>query len=290
MRYATGSAFRMALEDRLLRQSLTAGVPLVRLRKTVAFDRFLARMVRTGPDAWILKGGLALQLLIEDNARTTKDVDLLLRQAGDSAHGMLVAAAADDLGDWFEFLVGQPTALPSEAAVRMTVESRLDGRRFESFHVDVGIGDPVVEAPDRRAVTDLLAFADIAQTMMPCYPVTQHLAEKLHALARPRGKGENSRVKDLVDIVLLAEHSNPRATGLRAAIDATFLARNTSPLPQRLPSPPAAWAAEYRRMAQGLDLGPADLAAGGDLARRFFDPVLDGTASGSWRPRDGEWR
>lgn len=67
MRYATGSAFRMALEDRLLRQSLTAGVPLVRLRKTVAFDRLLARMVRTGPDAWILKGGLALQLLIEDN-------------------------------------------------------------------------------------------------------------------------------------------------------------------------------------------------------------------------------
>ena len=90
--------------------------------------------------------------------------------------------------------------------------------------------------------------------------------------------------------MLLAEHSNPRAADLRAAIDATFLARNTSPLPQRLPSPPAAWAAEYRRMAQGLDLGPADLAAGGDLARRFFDPVLDGTASGSWRPRDGEWR
>jgi hypothetical protein len=290
MRYATGSAFRIALEDRLLRESLTTGVPLVRLRKTVAFDRLLARMVHTGPDAWILKGGLALQLLIADNARTTKDVDLLLRQAATSAYDMLTAAATEDLGDWFEFLVGVPAALPAETAVRMTVESRLDGRRFESFHVDVGVGDPVVEAPDSRVVTGLLAFAGIAQTMMPCYPVSQHAAEKLHAFARPRDKGENSRVKDLVDVVLLAEHSNPRATDLRAAIDATFIARRTSLVPERLPDPPAFWAAEYRRVAQELDLGPADLAAGVDLARRFLDPVLDGTASGSWRPRDRNWR
>jgi hypothetical protein len=290
MRYATGSAFRMALEDRLLRESLTTGVPLVRLRKTVAFDRLLARMVHTGPDVWILKGGLALQLLIAERARTTKDVDLLLRQEAKSAYDMLTAAAMEDLGDWFEFLVGLPAALPAETAVRMTVESRLDGRRFESFHVDVGVGDPVVEAPDSRAVTDLLAFAGIAQTMMPCYPVSQHVAEKLHTLARPRDKGENSRVKDLVDVVLLAEHSNPRATDLRAAIDATFIARHTSLVPERLPDPPAAWAAEYRRMAQELDLGPTDLAAGVDLARRFLDPVLGGTASGFWRPRDRNWR
>lgn len=284
------AAFRTALEDRLLRESLTTGVPLVRLRKTVAFDRLLARMVLTGPDVWILKGGLALQLLLEDKARTTKDVDVLLREAGESAHEMLAAAAADDFGDWFEFLVGQPKALPAETAVRMTVESRLDGRQFETFHVDVGIGDPVVEAPDRRVVTDLLAFAGIAQTMMPCYPVTQHVAEKVHALARPRDKGGNSRVKDLVDVVLLAEHASPRATDLRAAIEATFVARHSSITPSRLPDAPASWAAEYRRMAQEVDLGPADLAAGIDVARRFLDPVLDGTAAGSWRPRDRKWR
>jgi hypothetical protein len=77
---------------------------------------------------------------------------------------------------------------------------------------------------------------------------------------------------------------------LRAAIDATFIARRTSLVPERLPDPPAFWAAEYRRVAQELDLGPADLAAGVDLARRFLDPVLDGTASGPWRPRDRNWR
>ena len=41
--YQTGTAFRRALEDRLLAQSSQTAVSLVRLRKLVAFDRFLAR-------------------------------------------------------------------------------------------------------------------------------------------------------------------------------------------------------------------------------------------------------
>lgn len=61
MRYATGAAFRMALEDRLRDESLSTGLPLSRLRKTIAFDRLLARMVASSPDAWLLKGGFALQ-------------------------------------------------------------------------------------------------------------------------------------------------------------------------------------------------------------------------------------
>jgi hypothetical protein len=290
VRYATGSAFRMALEERLRLEAVATGMPLVRLRKTVAFDRLLARMVRTGPDLWLLKGGLALQLLIEERARTTKDVDVLMRQTSESAHGLLVAAALADLGDWFEFAVAAPGALPGETAVRMAVQSRLDGRRFESFHVDVGVGDPVVESPDHRVVTDLLAFADVAPTVMPCYPLTQHVAEKLHALTRPRSGAENSRVKDLVDVVLLAEQEESHASALGAAIEATFAARHTHRVPARLPDAPASWEPEYRRMARGLELGADDLAHAVGLARDFIDPILGGTASGAWRPGERRWR
>ena len=56
MTYDSGASLRRALEDRLRIQSLQAGVPLVRLRKMVIFDRFLARLMRDQPDAWILKG------------------------------------------------------------------------------------------------------------------------------------------------------------------------------------------------------------------------------------------
>jgi len=62
MKYATGSAFRRALETRLRTLSQREGVPLARLRKLVAFDRLLARLLQAEPETWVLKGGLALQL------------------------------------------------------------------------------------------------------------------------------------------------------------------------------------------------------------------------------------
>jgi len=46
------------------------------MQKIVAFDRFLARLMRLQPDRWILKGGFAIQLRLVDKARTTKDIDI----------------------------------------------------------------------------------------------------------------------------------------------------------------------------------------------------------------------
>ena len=56
-------------------------------------------------------------------------------------HQALVRAALLDLGDWFQFEVEWPTAeLPADAVggVRFQVRGLLDGRRFETFHIDVG--------------------------------------------------------------------------------------------------------------------------------------------------------
>jgi len=78
MKYTSGSAFRRSLEDRLRHQSLEAGIPLIRLRKMVAFDRFLARLFHCSPNEWVLKGGLAWQLRLDKGTRTTKDIDLLI--------------------------------------------------------------------------------------------------------------------------------------------------------------------------------------------------------------------
>ena len=88
MTYRSGASFRRALEDRLRTQSLETGVPLVRLRKMVVFDRFLARLLEDQPDAWVLKGGLALQLRLGNQARTTKDIDVLLTTPYDKPHDL----------------------------------------------------------------------------------------------------------------------------------------------------------------------------------------------------------
>lgn len=221
MKYESGSAFRMALEARLRTESLETNVPLARLRKLVAFDRLLARMMGADQlDRWLLKGGLALQVRMPEGARTTKDIDVLLREAGFDAHQLLVEAAKLDLSDWFDFEVGPPQPMTGEAGQRVPVRCRLDSREFETFHVDIGVGDPVVAEAESFVVTNLLEFADVPPTTVRCYPMAQHLAEKVHALTRPHGDRENSRVKDLVDVVIIAERWGASIRDERCAVSA----------------------------------------------------------------------
>ncbi|MGE0600695.1 MAG: nucleotidyl transferase AbiEii/AbiGii toxin family protein [Dehalococcoidia bacterium] len=135
MRYETAAAFRRALEDRLKERSHRDGARLARLRKHVAFDRLLARLLRVAPDQWALKGGFALQLLMSDRARTTRDIDLAWRVREDELLDRLIEATIEDLGDFFTFRGERTTADPDRmgGAHRFRVEASLAGRLFETF-------------------------------------------------------------------------------------------------------------------------------------------------------------
>jgi len=288
MRYETSAAFRRALEERLRQQSLTSAVPLARLRKMVAFERFLARLVTAQPDTWVLKGGLALQFRLGERARTTQDIDLLLRQELPVAeiHQRLVHAALLDLDDWFLFEVAHPA---QPASLRFGVQSRLDGRLFESFHVDVGVGDPLTEAVEMLTAPPLMSFAEISSLPIPAYPIAQQIAEKVHALTRPYAGGESSRVKDLADILLLARWGNLETESLRWALQATFATRNTHPLPPHFPAPPASWARSFQRLAMQTGLEYTSLEEVSHAIRSFLDPILGGQAAGIWNPLHWQW-
>jgi len=276
MKYDSASAFRMALEERLRTESLNTGEALSRLRKTVAFDRLLARLLEGEPDVWVLKGGLALQLRIQDRARTTRDIDLHTRERAETALDLLVSSALIDLGDHFRFEVSRPPGM--DTPLRCAVRAPLAGRAFESFHVDLGCEEERIGAVSHLRVTPLLEFADIPAVEFPCFPLGQHLAEKVHALVRPRGGRDNSRVKDLVDIVLIAETSRVDTVELAAALAATFGADPGCALPPRLPDPPRAWEPQYRALARDLALLASTLDEGVAVARVLIDPVLRCTA------------
>jgi len=292
MKYKNGSAFRRALEDRLRAQSQSDGLPLFRLRKLVAFDRLLARLNATSPDAWVLKGGFALQLHFGVRSRTTKDIDLLMRQSASPAWDMLRKAGATELGDWFAFEIGRPQAgaLGDHGGRRFPVHSLLDSRTFERFHVDVGTGDPILETPEVLSTPDLLAFADIDPVSFPTYPLTQQIAEKLHAYTRKHEGTKSTRVRDLVDLLLIASRSTFDAGKLLAAIQATFEARATHDLPSQLPESPSKWGPPFRRSADELELPWNDLDEGAEAARGFIDPVLKNSDIYQWDPESWSWR
>lgn len=109
MKYATPQAFERALSDRLKRQATEESVELDRLRKRVAFERFLARLFSQAPPRWVLKGGYALELRLGGKARATKDMDLNLPPPPvEDLLDELQEAAERDLGDFFLLQVGVP--------------------------------------------------------------------------------------------------------------------------------------------------------------------------------------
>jgi hypothetical protein len=80
MKYKTPASFRNALEQRLLNMEPSGGADLERLRRQVLYERVAVRLNVAEPGSWIIKGGVALELRLGNKARTTKDLDLGLRQ------------------------------------------------------------------------------------------------------------------------------------------------------------------------------------------------------------------
>jgi hypothetical protein len=295
MRYRTATAFRVALEHRLLAHSRETGLDLARLRKLVAFERLLARLLTAASDRWILKGGLALDFRLGDRARATVDMDLGRHDDEAGASEDFDVASRADLGDYFEFDIVR-TALLDEAdvagAVRYRVRASLAGRRFEEFVVDVGFS-AAIDAPDQIMGPDLLAFADLPTIQVPTFPLPAHVAEKVHAYTRRYGPDQrpSTRVKDLVDLVLLAGLRSFSAGELRVALDRTFTSRTTHLLPGALPEPPTTWAEPYRRMAQPLSI-TVELRDGYQAAAALLDPILSGSVEdyAQWSLSSASWR
>jgi hypothetical protein len=293
LKYQSGAAFRRALEDRLRTIQAKEGSSLDRLRKMVAFDRYLARLIEVYPDQWTLKGGLALQLRMKEYARTTKDIDLSIADPHVVVYPILKKAGSLDLGDWFMFLVEKPEerSIGVLGGLRHHIQAIVDGREFESFHIDIGVGDPITEPADYLFTSPLLGFAGLAPTRVPCFPVMQQIAEKLHAYTRPRSSGEPSRVKDLVDLFLLAKLGNITGEGLNRAVQSTFEHANTHPIPGSIPPPPQDWDLTYKKLISEVGAKDISLWQTYSKLQQFLDPVLGGNFMNlDWDNDDWSWK
>jgi predicted nucleotidyltransferase component of viral defense system len=294
VRYETANAFRTALEQRLKNEAQATGIALLRLRKRVAFERFLARLTTSESSGWVLKGAFALELRLGLRARTTKDIDLGRADDEEAATEHLNAATGVDLGDFFVFEVRRTPALDAATgfhAVRYTVRADLDARRFEQFPVDVAFSEATPIQAEPLFGANSLEFADVAEPQLPVISLEQHVAEKLHAYTGTFGQDqrESTRVKDLVDLVLICELAEIAAERLRHALVTTFEQRARQPLSSAVPPPPSSWARPYAVLAREVGVAE-EIEAGHAAAARLLDPVLRSEASGHWDPEGRRWR
>jgi len=77
----------------------------------------------------------------------------------------------------------------------------------------------------------------------------QQFAEKLHAYTLPRAGTVNSRVRDLVDMILLISLGRLPSHASAEAVLRTFDRRGTHAIPIALEPPPPDWSAPFERMA-----------------------------------------
>lgn len=287
--YASEAALRNALEQRLRDLAREHRVAVVRLRKAVVFERFLARIRRTSAEGWVLKGAYALDVRLGLRARRTIDVDLASRGGGEEIVEWVRRACGQELGDGFHFILrSRSDHEEGHRTIRFGILAEMAGREFEPIHVDVAVADPVAWNPDIRPSPGWMEFAGVEPVEIPVLAIEQHVAEKVHAYTRTYSSGASSRVKDLVDLALIA-HSIPiDAARLRDALTETFEIRGGS-RPERLPEPPDSWSVPFRQMARETGL-PEDLGSAWKEVAAMIDPLLrERIVRGIWDPRHRTW-
>jgi hypothetical protein len=263
--FKSPSDFRASLEKRLNTLSKSSGEDPQRIRRRVAFDRFLARvfLLDDACKRFLLKGGYAMELRFE-TARATKDVDLTFLKGKDDPESridieiveLLREASVIDLGDYFEYRISEATRDLTNAPYggsRYRVESLVDDRLFVRFQLDVG-SDILVERAEVIEGQGWLEFAGVNNPNFRMISAEQQIAEKIHAYSMPRGISGNSRVRDLVDLVLLID-SRPLDKGksLRA-LSSVFKSRATHDIPLELAPPPDDWAVPFDRLSRECGL------------------------------------
>ena len=292
--YASPEAFKQALESHIRAAAQQRTFPIGRMRQLFIAERLLVRLHAGFGERVIAKGGLALELRLS-RARTTRDLDLRLNGSAASLLRDLEAAVSSDQSDWLVFRIKTDDTHPTiegDGVVyeghRFVARATLAGKPYgDPFGVDVGFGDVLTEGPDVVEGSDVLNFIGAERPRFRIYPRAAHIAEKLHAYTLARAR-ENTRVKDLPDIALLATTGPFSGAAVRAALEATFLVRGTHSLPNGLPMPPASWVARYAAIATSDGLAWKTLAAVHAAAQAFIDPVLSGTA-GEWEPIAWRW-
>lgn len=239
----------------------------------------------------MLKGGFALDLRLAARARSTRDVDIEWRAAEDELADTLLDAADHDAADFFVLSIERTGTPPDRlgGAHRFRVSASLAGRPFETFVLDVGLRADGSARVETLRTVDLLDFAEIEPVGVPAVPLELQIAEKLHAYNQTyEGGRARTRVKDLVDLTLIAELSSLDAARLRWEIESVF-ERRKAQAPRSLPSPPPGWALPFGRLAEEVGIS-ADLAAGHRKAAAMLDPVLGGEVTdGEWTPAERAW-
>ena len=228
-----------------------------RVRRLISFMALAGALRQAGRDeagrpAFVVKGGVALELRLRDRARATRDMDLILnRDGGDLLPELEELLAAPYEG--FTFRRKGEEHRMVNGAVRVKVQVSFRGREWGTVEVDVARREGETEVELVPGLPLLQEFGITGPEEVECLSLRHHVAQKLHAVTRPMPDGrQNDRFRDLIDLLLLRQFVNDHAA-LAAACTEVFSRRATHAWPPSI-TPPDEWRQPFARMAEETGL------------------------------------
>jgi predicted nucleotidyltransferase component of viral defense system len=265
-------------------------------------ERFLYRLsISPYRRNLILKGALLFLAYEMSLLRPTKDIDFLGFSTPNELNEIrnaVVAIAGIDLDDGVRFnhesvIAEQITEGADYKGVRVKLEVRLTAAR-KMLQLDIGFGDTVVPGPVEMDFPTLLDEQPSPNLLV--YSRESAIAEKFEALVSLNIL--TSRMKDIYDILFLAERKTFSLLTLREAIMTTFARRSTQLEDRHMlfsqdfytnRDKKTQWKAFLRRSR--LQLSPAFP----EVVTRlmvFLEPVCSSTVMNNaiWNPADWNWK
>ena len=227
------------LNRRMAQLAKSIGWPFGRVQQRVLNDLFCS-LLKRGRDSgiiagYVLKGGMAIELRIAAAARTSSDTDVTLKCDPDDVIGTLDAVLAVGLEDFKFSRDPDPKHLTNSKTYRVEIRIDYATRRLGSLSVDINgfLNDyDEVETAHSSFLGDL-GFSQEGETIL--LGLHLQVAHKIHGATEPSSeKYTNRRYKDVVDVLLLAEHCAIDHVRLCRIAEDEFLRRSTHAWPPRL--------------------------------------------------------
>lgn len=229
--------------------------------------------------------------------RRTLDADLF-EQGYDLDQSLedLKRLASKDLHDFFTFTFDSVTPIaqgdnqPYLDGYRVVFRMSLGTKELSNIHVDLVTHQGAlqnVEVISPRNLPALIKKMESHQYRL--YPIANQIADKACAVVERISGRESTRIKDLVDLIIIANTQDCNATELSEALRSECHRRHL-PFPLVFHVPGSWKTSQFRKTAASTPARSYDLEEAEDLVIRFLNvPISDGTPSTHWNHADLRW-
>lgn len=220
----------VSVKERLKNLRKLTGRTFDELLILYGIERFLYRLsISKYRNQFILKGGALLYILLDNNARRTRDIDVLATQIHNSQSnikeimGSVCQIKIDDAlrFDSASIIVENIAEDDDYHGVRFSIIAYL-GKSKIYLQMDIGFSDVIYPAPKKIIYPSLL---NMNSPMLLGYPIEAVIAEKYEAMICLGIS--NSRYKDFYDILFLSQSYEFDGETLQQALLHTFKRRGT---------------------------------------------------------------